>query len=338
MKKWSKSEENFLREKYSELSTAEIAKALNRTIPSIMKKARELKLRKRPENWFWKEEERKFLKENWNKLSVEQLANKLGRTPRAIKSQAAYLGLERKKRRWNQEEINFLKENYGKIPLDEIARKLNRSIFTIKSKAIDLGLTKKKVFWTEEEVEFLKKNYGILTNEELSEILGKTKIAINRKAHKLGLKKEINVKIRKIEKCTLTNEDWAYIAGLFDGEGYISVDRQNTIPAPKIGITNTDQGVIKWLASKLSYGTISKYKNRGNCKTKFTFYINKLEAQKDFLQNILPFLKIKQERAKLALEMIKIKERIFNRKKVKIPEELSELAKQIVLLNKRGAE
>jgi len=98
--------------------------------------------------------------------------------------------------------------------------------------------------------------------------------------------------------------DLAYIAGLFDGEGSICIAKAKPRGGRKsphytlaINITNTNMEVLEWTQS-LFGGSINR--KEGVNKPCFSWYCSALKAE-HFLMSILPFLKIKKGRAKIAL-------------------------------------
>ncbi len=110
-------------------------------------------------------------------------------------------------------------------------------------------------------------------------------------------------KITEIEK--------AYLAGLFDGEGSVSVAR--TKPNNKnrdrtyrytleVTLTNTHQKTIE-MFSKLFNGSYSRIRHHDKVGWKDAHCIrwSSLKA-KSFLEELLPYLIIKKEQAKLAIE------------------------------------
>lgn len=116
-------------------------------------------------------------------------------------------------------------------------------------------------------------------------------------------------------------EKWAYIAGLFDGEGSISMNQVNrkycTIQC-SLRITNTNKQIIDWLSKTVPYSfkTIQHHKSRPNARDAWHFEIHKQKAIKKFLEKLLPYLKIKKQQAELAIEWashhVQYKKRYFS--------------------------
>jgi len=96
--------------------------------------------------------------------------------------------------------------------------------------------------------------------------------------------------------------DLAYVAGMLDGDGYISICRNRCKPQTmlRVGISNTNQWLIEWLHFGFG-GGISKHKERGNCKTKWNWIISSNKAV-EFLKLISPYLKLKRPQAELAIQ------------------------------------
>ena len=94
--KWTKEEENIIRENYLILTAKEIVKkfSLKRSEKSVRRKASELATKKRKR---WAEEENKILKENYGKISYKEIGKLLpNRTHSGIKKQAQNLNLTNK--------------------------------------------------------------------------------------------------------------------------------------------------------------------------------------------------------------------------------------------------
>lgn len=113
---------------------------------------------------------------------------------------------------------------------------------------------------------------------------------------------------RKLPKTKqLSNPDAAYISGVFDGEGSIILydrgfgGRQQL----RITISNTDKPLIDWLKATVGSGTIITKKwtkpEHAHYKTSYTWQIYGANAV-SILQQMLPYLIVKRERAEYAIE------------------------------------
>lgn len=122
---------------------------------------------------------------------------------------------------------------------------------------------------------------------------------------------------QQINSMTRTKQSWtcdvsditintAYAAGLFDGEGSVLIlAEQDAKHRLRIKVANTDHAVINWLQS--IFGGISNdnlsptRKRKPNEKDAWEWRLNGKEAGQ-FLVLISPFLKIKREQARIAIE------------------------------------
>lgn len=103
----------------------------------------------------------------------------------------------------------------------------------------------------------------------------------------------------------LTTEEYAYIAGLLDGEGSISFRRTGKkYIGAVINITNTSPIIGEYflaLGYYVQYHDSPSNQSKGN-KPMYTMYIYRMADVKHFLEKIVPFLRIKQEIANLTIE------------------------------------
>lgn len=107
---------------------------------------------------------------------------------------------------------------------------------------------------------------------------------------------------------------WAYLAGLFDGEGTFTISNsppRNGSPSyafREVYVTNTNLEVLEWLKSKLG-GTIRITRHSGKgWKDVYKWHAG---AKQHYyvVKNILPFLIIKKKQAELILKFIKLKDK-----------------------------
>ena len=116
----------------------------------------------------------------------------------------------------------------------------------------------------------------------------------------------------------------AYTAGLFDGEGYISILRitgtkqlaakgkRNTWHELTVGMNITTPEATKWMADRWGGTNILHPTIYPNRKRIHMWRISQVMAR-DFLTDLLPYLKIKREEAVLAIEFQALKSFRFGR-------------------------
>jgi len=114
--RWTQQEVRELKMIYRYKTLEEMSAFLNRPLPSIKSKLKELDiklvverghLRHNPHN-AWSEKDLNFIKKNAGQLDSIELGRLLNRTPKAIKHKAAFLGLSLKKSSWTEEQMDIL--------------------------------------------------------------------------------------------------------------------------------------------------------------------------------------------------------------------------------------
>ena len=141
--------------------------------------------------------------------------------------------------------------------------------------------------------------------------------------------------------------DKAYIAGLFDGEGSVSIlsTMQKNLKEFKRGrkltllayVTNTNEDILNWL-NKI-FGGNKKFKASGlGKKPCFRWQVGTRTA-KEFLEIIYPYLKIKKRQAEIGIEFQSLKRiRAYNKYPITDKEWSNQmkLRKELLILNGRG--
>ena len=104
----------------------------------------------------------------------------------------------------------------------------------------------------------------------------------------------------------MENTDLAYTAGIIDGEGSILVEKllnksrkENQVRhCLRVNVTNTDYNLIIWLKENFG-GSIWSY-DLPSYRKCYHWKLNGVKASA-FLKSLLPYLKVKQQQAKLAV-------------------------------------
>jgi len=113
-----------------------------------------------------------------------------------------------------------------------------------------------------------------------------------------------------IQEGILTQEKYAYLAGIVDGEGCISIVRRKTYRGNRrpvynsmLMIANTQRCLIDWLQRATGFdGSVYVQKTRKAQHRPCWNWTIRMKRCGAMLQNILPYLVIKADQAKLALE------------------------------------
>jgi len=199
-RKWSESEEQFIRDNYMEMSDSELADKLDRTKNAIRnRRNKELDL-KRPQSHngkfnqgiHWNQEKVDFLKENYHDMTGHQIAEKLNCSSNGVRDKASKLGLV-KNHNWTDYEILFINKvhhNGSNWTIQKIADYLDLTFDQVNNaiKTNDLSYEKQRNF-SEDELSFLKNNYEDLTDSEIAEKLDRDPSFITDKRLGLGLEK-----------------------------------------------------------------------------------------------------------------------------------------------------
>lgn len=151
---------------------------------------------------------------------------------------------------------------------------------------------------------------------------------------------------------TMTETDKAYLAGLMDGEGSISLARsfakrtRGRYVYPLVRIANTDKPMIDWIIQRIPFGAL-QYRSRMNERCKNVYHIGWASSEAiEVLELILPYLITKKERAIIVIDLWNLNKRARDEAGGyfghghPIPdwltEKRSEAFDQMAILNKRG--
>ena len=145
-------------------------------------------------------------------------------------------------------------------------------------------------------------------SSNISEILKNNKIDVeNNRGDRIGntQRGSVSSTIYKSKGIVsqLKREEWAYIAGVFDGEGNISFSNKNL--NVRITIAQKEVKLLYWLKDILGCGIVNLAKN--NCNN--SYRINTTKEVYDFLLNVISFLIVKKDQAQNTIDYLK--ERYF---------------------------
>ena len=103
----------------------------------------------------------------------------------------------------------------------------------------------------------------------------------------------------------ISETEWAYIAGIFDGEGNLHIDKYRNI---RISIFQNGTDLHVWLYNVFGVGIIRKRPQRASSdKEQYVFIIQKQKEIYAFLIGVREFCIIKREKIEIALEIMKEK-------------------------------
>lgn len=105
----------------------------------------------------------------------------------------------------------------------------------------------------------------------------------------------------------MNSEEKAYIAGIIDGEGTVTLARRhrNKMPSPEVSIANNHLELLRWIKSKIGAGTIIKRtKQKSHHSDSYVLTLTDNKAL-EVLKIIRHFLIVKKEHADLLLKRYK---------------------------------
>lgn len=104
----------------------------------------------------------------------------------------------------------------------------------------------------------------------------------------------------------ISEAELAWLAGFLDGEGYIGI-RKRRLPTgnPRytisLDVSHTKREAVEFLQATIG-GSIQQYQRKKGWKTTYKWRVRDKKAQ-EIIKQLLPYFKLKQEQAKLALEL-----------------------------------
>lgn len=135
----------------------------------------------------------------------------------------------------------------------------------------------------------------------------------------------------------MTKTNLAYIAGIIDGEGTITLTRHhgNQTPSPEISVANTNLRMIQWLKNTIGAGVIVKKKTYSKNHSPSYVWTLRSDAALALMKAISPWLLIKDRRAQLILTDYKRLTPRNGRYTKKLLEQKMALAKKVHSINTR---
>ena len=169
------------------------------------------------------------------------------------------------------------------------------------------------IHWTPEEDQVLRRHYPTSTNAEIEALLPNRPLhGIKVRASRLGLQKqlafhEMGMPFTGSVIGHLPETEKAYLAGIVDGEGCITLHRRspqgknNPVYALFVEISNTSPALKKWLDERFPDKTYYRFitKAQPHHKQGYEWVLSGNRQVMVFLREIVPYLVIKREQAEL---------------------------------------
>jgi hypothetical protein len=113
---------------------------------------------------------------------------------------------------------------------------------------------------------------------------------------------------------TSNKQHWSYLAGILDGEGCINIARSRRSKTDgrtfyinyvlQLDVFNTSLPLMKWLVQYFGGVYYTRDRNIGQYKRSYNWRPKGATNRKNILLGILPYLVIKHEQAKIALQYL----------------------------------
>jgi len=195
-----------------------------------------------------------------------------------------------------------------------------------------------KYRWSEDEVNYVIENYGSLTIRELAKKLKRSFHEVRCLINNLQLHQKLRRKT--IAECVkkrflnLSAEEKAYLAGLIDGDGTISLNKEGRQYRPLLMVSTTDLRLANWL-SKI-FG-VSYPRNNPHTPERVTWTHVPIYGY-----HILPILKelekyliVKKPQCVLVMKYIEL--RLKQKLRDRPTPEMIKIANDIKMLNLKGS-
>lgn len=209
---------------------------------------------------------------------------------------------------WSKLEKMYIEE---KLSVPEISR---RTVFTqgiIYARFRQIGILRssnesQKLLpwaWKEEDKERLRQVYHSKPKDEVLRMFpNRTWNGIAVKARRLKVKRPYPPPHHPIPLEKADDATRAYLGGILDGEGTISVHQTRCGPiAPLVCVTNTDEELIKWIGRILDLPYYSREEEKH--KTSFSVRCSQIWKVHRILELLEPYLRIKTKKTLATLVM-----------------------------------
>lgn len=205
------------------------------------------------------------------------------------------------------EEIRILVENYGRINKTKLLELLPyRTWKQIKSQAYlrELTIKSEKDRWSPEEISLLREKYQVSPQVDLMRLFPeRTWREITHKGLRIGLPRKY---LRPGKVGSFNETEKAYIAGIVDGEGSVTINVTRCRWSPLISVLNTCEELIDWLVPCFHTNKLPVKSPKGHRK-RYVINVWKTWDVIAILEQITPYLIVKKRNAELVLEFCKLK-------------------------------
>lgn len=135
---------------------------------------------------------------------------------------------------------------------------------------------------------------------------------------------------------SVSDRDLAYLAGLVDGEGCITITLvRKRYHMVQLRIANTDPRMTRWLQSNFGGGVTIENRQNARWKVRYTWCVG-ARAAEPILRAVLPHLLLKRDQAEIALACRELTYYRGNRRGLSTFPEREALKQRLHVLNRKG--
>jgi hypothetical protein len=165
--------------------------------------------------------------------------------------------------------------------------------------------------WSERELELVNNHFSSMNHKELLEMLpNRTLAGLRSKAYTIGLKKPPTPKndVPNI----LSETQKAYLAGLIDGEGTITLELRKSrcnkklVIEPLLQIANTDSPLLREVKKMLGIGNVHITVHKEIRQPMHSYRIGSQQGVLKILEQIHDYLILKKPQSELVIKWLKI--------------------------------
>jgi len=212
---------------------------------------------------------------------------------------------------WEHWELEILQKNYEKMKTQGIVSKYlpHRTVDAVQHKARKLNL-KRQTAWEDWEKEMILDNHKKLPMRNIQRLLlpHRTRGAVYAMTERLGIKLREEDRWGDFVEKEFPQTVWAYLAGIIDGEGTITIlftKRRNFCMIPLLSIFNLNQALMEWISNTLQLYCVERKKISGfGAPGGFMASTTCYPRVRWILKNILPYLVVKRKHAETVLRFI----------------------------------
>ena len=161
-----------------------------------------------------------------------------------------------------------------------------------------------RISWMNQELRDLKMLYPSAIWATLKQKFPKrTRSSLRTKASHMGIRRPRYLHFAGLPKLARMGlADRAYLAGLVDGEGCITLRCDRVTYTPVLFVANTNVSVIKWAKRTTNIGYVRQHPRKGNRKQLWIWAVYRTGDVLALLRQLKPFLKVKERHVALLLK------------------------------------